>query len=60
MWVHQEKAQRNVVLFYLSEDKWLDIENVDRRVDGKFEIEMVEQVFMIKIIAGSLLKQLAL
>ena len=26
MWVHQEKAQRNVVLFYLSEDKWLDIE----------------------------------
>jgi len=26
MWVHQEKAQRNVVLFYLSEDKRLDIE----------------------------------
>lgn len=26
MWVHQEKAQRNVVLFYLPEDKWLDIE----------------------------------
>lgn len=25
MWVHQEKAQRNVVLFYLSEDKRLDI-----------------------------------
>lgn len=26
MWVHQEKAQRNVVLFYLPEDKRLDIE----------------------------------
>lgn len=26
MWVHYEKAQRNVVLFYLSEDKRLDIE----------------------------------
>ena len=25
MWVHQEKAQRNVVLFYLPEDKWFDI-----------------------------------
>ena len=26
MWVHQEKAQRNVVLFYLPEDKQLGIE----------------------------------
>ena len=26
MWVHQEKAQRNVVLFYFLEDKRLDIE----------------------------------
>ena len=26
MWVHQEKAQRNVVLFYLPEDERLDIE----------------------------------
>lgn len=26
MWVHQEKAQRNVVLFYLPGDKRLDIE----------------------------------
>ena len=26
MWVHQEKAQRNVVLFYLPEDKRLGIE----------------------------------
>lgn len=25
MWVHQEKAQRNVVLFYLPEDKRFDI-----------------------------------
>jgi len=25
MWVHQEKAQRNVVLFYLPEDKQLGI-----------------------------------
>lgn len=25
MWVHQEKAQQNVVLFYLPEDKRFDI-----------------------------------
>ena len=25
MWVHQEKAQRNVVLFYLPENKRFDI-----------------------------------
>ena len=32
MWVHQEKAQRNVVLFYLPEDKQFGIEmSIDKQ-----------------------------